>query len=177
MTWWRLVSTLRPDSLRLNTALAIYTVTQSYKYLPSNLLHFVGRHAAAARLGVPHTTLAGAATLEAGFLVAAAGVLAASLGPDAVFGLVARVGTTRGEFALASAAVVLLGLAGLAIMTWVLTHHGAVPPSLTHVLISGVSAVITYTVLFVFCGGIVGLLFGVVGGDCSRLTSGVLRVK
>jgi hypothetical protein len=171
--WWRLVSMLGPGSLRLDVALAIYAVTQSYKYLPSNLFHFVGRHAAAARVGVSHTTLAGAATLEAGFLIVAAGLLIACLGPDVVFGLAARVGT-RWQLILAGAAAVLLGLAGLAIVTWALTYRDTLKHSVGRVFSSSVSAMAMYTIFFVVCGGIVGLLFGVIDGDWSHV--GLLRL-
>ena len=169
ITWWRLIAMLGPERLQLRTALTIYTVTQSYKYLPSNVLHFVGRHAAAVRQGVSHTALAGAATLEAGGLVAAASVLAALLGPNAVFELIKRVGARQGELVFACAMVVLLGLAGLAMVIWMLRHRGALSLTFTRLLVGGASAMITYAVFFLICGGIVGLLFGMVDGDWSRI--------
>jgi uncharacterized membrane protein YbhN (UPF0104 family) len=43
---------------------AIYGTTQIAKYIPGNIFHFLGRHAAGVRMGLPHSTLACSASLE-----------------------------------------------------------------------------------------------------------------
>ena len=39
-------------------SIAIYGTTQIAKYVPGNVFHFVGRHAAGVRVGIPHAVLA-----------------------------------------------------------------------------------------------------------------------
>ena len=71
--WWKLVKAASPDtSLRGQAALAIYARSQLYKYLPSNMLHYVGRHAALVRNGAGHSSAAFTAVAETGLLVVAA---------------------------------------------------------------------------------------------------------
>ncbi len=58
--------------------IAIYGTTQIAKYVPGNVFHFVGRHAAGVRAGLPHAVLACSASLEMVALLFSAGVLALS---------------------------------------------------------------------------------------------------
>lgn len=76
--WHRLVSSSAGMRLSRNLTIPSMGVTQIAKYLPGNVLHFVGRHTWLSRAGVPHSTLARALVWEAACLVAAS-VLTASL--------------------------------------------------------------------------------------------------
>ena len=172
-TWWRLVHLLGPGGLRPTVAVAIYAVTQSYKYMPSNLLHFVGRHAAAAHAGGLHTALAGAAILEAGLLIAAAAGLAAFLGADPVMRLAPQIGTWW-ELLLAGAAAALIGLASLVAAVWAMARRDSLPLSLARLLSSGLSVIVAYVAFFLACSVIVMLLLGVASGDWNRV--GLLRL-
>lgn len=54
---------------------AIYGTTQIAKYIPGNIFHFLGRHAAGVRMGLPHSTLACSASLEMIGLLFSAGTI------------------------------------------------------------------------------------------------------
>lgn len=104
----------------------IWGVAQILKYLPGNVVHLAGRHAAGRRLGVSHTGLVAAATAEALLLIAlavliglpAADGLASELtaglagGGDGPAGLVQRIAgrLTDGVHPAAFGVVALLGM-------------------------------------------------------------------
>lgn len=76
VAWWRLLTLLGKEPAPWRPIVAAYATTQIYKYLPTNVLHFVGRHALIKSYGISHKALLGAAFCEAGALVAAASALA-----------------------------------------------------------------------------------------------------
>lgn len=65
-----------PGRRHARQCMVIYGTTQIAKYVPGNVFHFVGRHAAAVQAGVPHAVLACSATLEMIALLFSAGLLA-----------------------------------------------------------------------------------------------------
>lgn len=69
----------RSPPLPVHTGLSIYGISQLYKYLPTNVLHYVGRHAALRRLGVAHS-VAAIGMLGEMVLLAPAALLVAALG-------------------------------------------------------------------------------------------------
>jgi hypothetical protein len=75
LAWYSLLAATRQAHLPMLQALTIFGRTQLLKYLPSNLLHYVGRHAAAYRLGVPHGALVWSSIAEAVLVTAAAAVV------------------------------------------------------------------------------------------------------
>lgn len=74
--WLTLLRPADGHVLPTGTALAIYGRAQMLKYLPSNALHLVGRHAAARRRGSSHGALIWAAVAETALMIAAAGMVA-----------------------------------------------------------------------------------------------------
>ena len=78
IAWWSVQSAYMRQRPPLRPFLAVYATTQFAKYLPGNVGHFVGRHVLLRRHGVEHAALVMGTLTEAGFLVFAALVWAAS---------------------------------------------------------------------------------------------------
>lgn len=78
IAWWRVQSAYMQQRPPLRPFFAVYATTQFAKYLPGNVGHFVGRHVLLRRYGVEHAALVMGTLTEAGFLVLAALVWAAS---------------------------------------------------------------------------------------------------
>lgn len=79
LAWHRLVTAVDGPSLGVGQALVICGRTQIYKYLPSNVLHMVGRYAFARKSRASHKALVFAQVGEVLTTVLAAAVLAAAL--------------------------------------------------------------------------------------------------
>ncbi|MBN9553035.1 MAG: hypothetical protein J0H31_30320, partial [Alphaproteobacteria bacterium] len=75
IAWYRFLVAVDGPSLGLGPALAIFGRTQIYKYLPSNVLHMVGRFALARNLGASSKALAFAQIGELSVIVLTAGIL------------------------------------------------------------------------------------------------------
>ncbi len=77
LAWHRLLTAIDGPSLGIRHALAIYGSTQIYKYLPSNVLHMVGRYRLARSAGASNKALAFAQIGELlTIILAAAGISA-----------------------------------------------------------------------------------------------------
>ena len=77
LAWHRLLTAIDDPPFGVGRALAIYGKTQIYKYLPSNVLHMVGRYRLARSAGASNKTLAFAQIAELlTILLAAAGISA-----------------------------------------------------------------------------------------------------
>ncbi|MQB45484.1 YbhN family protein [Rhizobium sp. ICMP 5592] len=77
LAWHQLLTAIDYPSLGIGRALAIYGKTQIYKYLPSNVLHMVGRYRLARSAGASNKALAFAQIVELlTILLAAAGISA-----------------------------------------------------------------------------------------------------
>jgi glycosyltransferase 2 family protein len=129
--WWRLVSTLSPQSPPLRQTMATYAVSQYGKYLPGNVAHYALRHIWSRRYGIPHESLGLAAMLEAALflLTAFALTLVADVRGHAVLSFVdARMAVALLSIGLIVLVVVLRwirqrgGIAGL--------HVPYLPPSM-----------------------------------------------
>jgi len=73
LAWYCLLVATRQAHLSMLQAVTIFGRAQLLKYLPSNLLHYVGRHAAAYRLGgAPHGALVWSSIAEAVLVTTAA---------------------------------------------------------------------------------------------------------
>jgi len=79
LAWYRFLVAIDGPSLGLGRALAIFGRTQIYKYLPSNVMHMVGRFALARSAGASNKALAFAQIGELSVIVLAAGALGALL--------------------------------------------------------------------------------------------------
>ncbi|WP_256749449.1 hypothetical protein [Mesorhizobium sp. Mes31] len=79
IAWYRFLALVDGPSFGLGRALAIFGRTQIYKYLPSNVMHMVGRFALARNAGASNKALAFAQIGELSVVVLAAGALGALL--------------------------------------------------------------------------------------------------
>jgi len=73
---WALICRACNADLAARTAALLFARTHIYRYLPSNLLHFVSRHAALKASGTSHTGALLINTLEVGTQILSAAVLA-----------------------------------------------------------------------------------------------------
>lgn len=76
--WCKLNQVCGQGGFSRRQCIAIYGTTQIAKYVPGNVFHFVGRHAAGVRAGLPHAVLACSASLEMVALLFSAALLALS---------------------------------------------------------------------------------------------------
>ncbi len=70
--WHRLISGVSGSVLRRNVTWPSFGVTQVAKYLPGNVLHYVGRHIWLTRRGVAHSVVVTAAIWEAALMAGTA---------------------------------------------------------------------------------------------------------
>jgi glycosyltransferase 2 family protein len=111
--WMALVGSA--SSLPTSVGFRIYGVSQLYKYLPSNVLHYVGRHAALKRIGVGHQAALFGAAGEIGLLIPAALLIAAT----ARIATLPQMGTRMLDLAVGVSLAFLAGAAALcALLPW-----------------------------------------------------------
>ncbi|OEO28441.1 hypothetical protein VW23_004800 [Devosia insulae DS-56] len=79
IAWRGLLVAIDGPVVPFGAALGIYARTQVYKYLPSNVLHMVGRYVEARRAGASHQALGIAQLVEIALLTAAGGLVAVVL--------------------------------------------------------------------------------------------------
>ena len=79
LAWHILVASTGSAHLRLRDSLRVFGRSQILKYLPTNVLHYAGRHAAAYRMGVSHKALIWASVAEGALVLAAAALTTCDL--------------------------------------------------------------------------------------------------
>ncbi len=87
LAWWLLLSGLVDVRIGARFVASLYAVTQIYKYLPTNMLHFVGRHVVLRNAGLPHSALVTTALAEAASVSIAAIAVAIILGGNTLLEL------------------------------------------------------------------------------------------
>jgi hypothetical protein len=70
--WGLMLDAFAPRGIRAIDVYVIYATTQILKYIPSNVVHFVGRHIVLHRRGVSHAALLSAVLWETGLLIGGA---------------------------------------------------------------------------------------------------------
>jgi len=90
VAWWMLLGRMSGQDPGIKFVVGVYAVSQIYKYLPSNMLHFVGRHAGLRRAGFSHTALAVSAFAEVASISIAAILVALFFGSSALVEIGAR---------------------------------------------------------------------------------------
>ncbi|MBB3395045.1 hypothetical protein [Rhizobium sp. BK060] len=108
LAWYRLLAAAGDVPLGIGQALAIFGRTQIYKYFPSNILHMVGRFAAAKKAGASNAALAFAQVGEVAIIASAAGTVAATFSAPVMSKALARFGIDSTQFATASTGIALL---------------------------------------------------------------------
>lgn len=76
LTWWQLVIAVSGLQWSSLVAVTIHARTMIYKYLPSNVLHMVGRHIWTREFGIDHAQLTMAVILEIATITSAALLIA-----------------------------------------------------------------------------------------------------
>lgn len=79
VAWRGLLVAIDGPVVPFGKAMGIYARTQVYKYLPSNVLHMVGRYVEARRAGASHRALGVAQIVEVALLTTAGGLVAVLL--------------------------------------------------------------------------------------------------
>jgi glycosyltransferase 2 family protein len=111
--WWALLKPLDPGGLRFPSAHRIYALSQIGKYLPGNVMHFVGRAAMARAEGVQVTRTGFTMVQESMLMMTAAFALAAALGGTRWLGLPSEL-TIPAVIAMVLAALALSSAPGIA---------------------------------------------------------------
>lgn len=125
--WTILVRACDQDAqLSIRQGLVIFCRSQIFKYLPSNVLHLVGRHGMARQASVSHTALVFGVAAETGLLAIAASVIATTLTLPLVL--------EHGADALnnSSTALVVVAVLGIVLVgsLWWLRREGLLRPRL-----------------------------------------------
>jgi glycosyltransferase 2 family protein len=82
LVWASILDAFAPACIGAKDAYVLYAITQIMKYIPSNVVHFVGRHVALRRRGVAHLALVSTVFGEAAMLVCGACLAILALEPD-----------------------------------------------------------------------------------------------
>jgi glycosyltransferase 2 family protein len=106
LVWATILKTFAPGCIGAREAFALYATTQIMKYVPSNIVHYVGRHVALRRRGVAHLALVSTVFAEAAVLACGACLAIAALEADVLMAVYRRYVGTAG-----SAIVITVGLA------------------------------------------------------------------
>lgn len=111
--WLVFTRSLSGRKIPFSEAMPVYTQSNIYKYLPGNVLQYVGRNALASKMGISHVDVACATILDIIFCIIAAGLVSVILLGDLISGLLGKYGTqilivgSIGIAVLAAAAAVL----------------------------------------------------------------------
>jgi hypothetical protein len=101
LVWAIILHTFAPGCIGPKEAFALYATTQIMKYVPSNIVHFVGRHVALRRRGVAHLALVSTVFAEAAVLACGACLAIAALEADVLTAVYRRyVGTDQAAIAV-----------------------------------------------------------------------------
>ncbi len=149
--WTRLVESATTVPLGAREGIRIYALSQLYKYLPSNLLHYVGRQVMLTQRGVEHTAAAWASLTEAAIIILTSSLVAVCFGYAyfaPMFNAQASV-----NFLILLAVLGLIALAG--VVTSRYRHH--LPPAFSALLAPKVrravlEAFALYALFFVLAG-------------------------
>ncbi len=169
IAWRGLLVAIDGPVVPFGAALGIYARTQVYKYLPSNVLHMVGRYVEARRAGASHQALGVAQLVEIALLTAAGGLVAVVLAlpllrsqlrhydlehwllPIIVIGCTA---IATGLIALVARRLEVRRLAGA-------------------IVVRGAAAFVLYLLFMLGSGGLAGALANMLGGPASLEIIGI----
>lgn len=176
LAWWLLVKSSSSTPLPFRQAFRIYSASHLYKYLPSNMLHYVGRHAALRGIGVTHTAAAVGAIGDIVLLLPASLFVALLASPAMLTGF-------RNDVAvlgIAAAVVLLLGALALhwaapLLERWPRTEALATLLRSPRVRMAAIGAFLGYSIFFVVSGAVFATIAGRFGpwqaGDAPLLVA------
>ncbi len=161
--WWLIVRGSGAGALLpLGTGLRLYGISQLFKYLPSNMLHYVGRHAMLNRLGISHSAAALGAFGELALLLAAALLVAAAAAPAALV-----IPGSAVAILLGAALLVLFGLAAIrpTLLAESLSRLGGIAATLQGrgLRVSAAASFACYILFFLASGAVFTFLASSVG--------------
>jgi hypothetical protein len=113
VVWSTILNAFAPDCIGAREAFALYATTQIMKYVPSNIVHFVGRHVALRRRGVAHLALVSTIFAEAAVLTCGACLAIAALEADVLAAVYRRHVATDGLRVVMAIGLVCCAAAGL----------------------------------------------------------------
>jgi hypothetical protein len=113
VVWSTILNTFEPDCIGAREAFALYATTQIMKYVPSNIVHFVGRHVALRRRGVPHLALVSTVFAEAAVLACGACLAMVAFETDVLAAVYRRHVATDGVRVIMTIGLVCCAAAGL----------------------------------------------------------------
>jgi hypothetical protein len=90
LAWAAMLDAFAPGRIGAREAYALYAITQIMKYLPSNVVHFVGRHVTLHRRGVSHLALLSTVAGETAVLAGGACLAVVALQADLLTALFGR---------------------------------------------------------------------------------------
>jgi hypothetical protein len=90
VVWATILDAFAPGCIGGKDAYALYATTQIMKYIPSNVVHFVGRHVALRRRGVSHLALVSTVFGEAAILVCGACLTVLAFEAEVLFAVYGR---------------------------------------------------------------------------------------
>ncbi|ESY15631.1 MULTISPECIES: YbhN family protein [unclassified Mesorhizobium] len=150
LAWFTLLASVGEKAIAPFLALRIFARTQVYKYLPTNVVHLVGRFVVASRLGASKEALSYAQMMEIVLMVLAAGSVALLFS----FSFVLQAGEDYGiNRYLASAAYLVGGLAAFVLAPIVAGRY--FKQSRRHVTFSMAALSIASYVLFFLANGLI----------------------
>lgn len=162
LAWRGLLVAIDGPVLQCGETLAIYARTQVYKYLPSNVLHMVGRYVEARRAGASHRALGIAQLVEVALLAGAGGLVAAVLAMPLLRGQLHGYGlepwllpTVVAVFTILATAVVVFG------------RRLDVQQRVGRLLGHGAAAFVLYLLFMLGSGGLAWSLAVALGGPAS----------
>lgn len=164
LAWHGILAAIDEPGPRIGVMLAIYARTQIYKYLPSNILHMVGRYAEARAAGASHAALAIAQVAELALLSAAGALVGAVLALSLMF----EQATAYGIGDWAPPVVVAVGVAGVGALAFLVSRLPALAGTLRRLAPRGLAAFVLY-VLFMFGSGGIAWALASSLGDVAPL--------
>ncbi len=153
LAWFTLLTSVGEKAVAPVLALRIFARTQVYKYLPTNVIHLVGRFVVASRYGASKDVLSYAQVMEIVLMILAAGSVALLFS----FSFVLQVGEDYGiSRYLASTVYLVGGLAAFVLAPTVAGRHFR--QSRRHVTFSMAALSVAYYVLFFIANGSIVIL-------------------
>ncbi|ESY91020.1 YbhN family protein [Mesorhizobium sp. LNHC209A00] len=160
LAWFTLLVSVGEKAISPVRAIRVFTRTQVYKYLPTNVIHLVGRFVLAARYGAAKDALSYAQVMEIILMILASGSVALLFS----FSFLLKIGEDHGiSHYLASAVYIGAGLAALMLAPLVAGRY--FQRTRKHVALSMAAiSVACYGLFFLANGSIVVLLVHVLYG-------------
>ncbi|TCL70396.1 lysylphosphatidylglycerol synthase domain-containing protein [Rhizobium sp. BK251] len=164
LAWHRLLTAIDGPSLSVGRALAICGKAQIYKYLPSNMLHMVGRYGLSRRAGASNKALAFAQIGELSIIAVAAACVSAWLARGVLVGELARHASANpalvNALVFGSLSVLILGVAVFGYLKMGGADHSA--------FVAVAIAFVLYLLFFIGSGSLIVMISRSLSGD-SRI--------